>query len=85
MHYVTNFFKENLVFIFDLTVTINYVFLCFTKIYAFNMLAFARRFGQWLHVGDSTSVTVVVIKILLLQKKPGRPIVDSVVSSHIYL
>ena len=85
LHDFTNFFKQNLVFILDLTVTIDDVFLCFSHIYTLDVLAFSRRFCYGFHVCDSTPVASIVVKVLLLKKKFGRPVVYRIVSSHIYL
>ena len=85
LHDFTDFFKQNLVFILDLTVTVDDVFLCFSHIYALYVLAFPRRFCYGFHVGDSTPVAPVIVKVLLLKKKFGRPVVYCIVSSHLYL
>ena len=85
LHDFTNFFKQNLVFILNLTVTVDDVFLCFSHIYALYVLAFPRRFCDWFYVGDSTPVAPIVVKVLLLKKKFGRSIVYRIVSSHLYL
>ena len=85
LHDFTDFFKQNLVFILDLTVTVDDIFLCFSHIYALYMLAFSRRFCYGFHVGDSTPVASVIVKVLLLKKKFGRPVVYRIVSSHLYL
>ena len=85
LHDFTNFFKQNLVFILDLTVTVDDVFLCFSHIYTLDVLAFSGWFCYGLHVCDTTPVASVVVKVLLLKKKFGRSVVYRIVSSHLYL
>ena len=85
LHDFTNFFKQNLVLILNLTVTIDDVFLCFSQIYSLYVFSFSRRFCYGFHVCDSTPVASVIVKVLLLKKKFGRPVVYRIVSSHLYL
>ena len=69
LHDFTNFFKQNLVFILNLTVTVDDVFLRFSQIYTLYVLAFSRGFCYGFHVRDSTPVASVIVKVLLLKKK----------------
>ena len=69
LHDFTNFFKQNLVFILNLTVTVDDVFLRFSQIYTLYVLAFSRGLCYGFHVCDSTPVASVIVKVLLLKKK----------------